>query len=200
MTTALFSVETPMNAADAAAMQHVAEELAGFEDFTIDTADEFAAVDLLLTEVVTRKDAAIAKRQEVVAPAKGIVKTVEAWFAPTVKALERAEFRLKMAMSNWRLAEAARTHEARELVATTDDGAELVAALATATEAPAEARSTTRFVWRVKRVQADLLPAEWWCPDTAKIDNAAKAAGSSADPPVIPGVTFERQAVIGARR
>lgn len=198
MTTAL-SINVPTTVDDAAALQRAAEELANFEDFAIDTAEEFAAVDLMLTDVVIRKDAAITMRQSAVAPLKGVVKTVEGWFAPTVKALERAEFRLKMAMGAWRLAEAARTREARELVATTDDGATLVNALAVATEAPADARSTTRFVWRVQRVTADLLPDEWWCPNMAALESAAREHKSD-DPPVIPGVTFERHAVIGARR
>ena len=45
-----------------------------------------------------------------------------------------------------------------------------------------------------------MVRAEDMIPDVAKFEAAAKAAGSSEQPPVFPGVVFERVARIGAKR
>lgn len=53
----------------------------------------------------------------------------------------------------------------------------------------------------VKRINPDLLPDEYWSPDMTKIANEAERQGTRRDePPVIPGVIFELEARVGARR
>jgi hypothetical protein len=171
----------------------------------LDATAELADLDAFLTDVVTRKDAAVAMRQRVVGPAKTIVREVESWFRPLVQALESAERHLKGVIGAKRLAAANAEREARELAAKAADQGDadaLLGALAVASAAGAkdEARATTRFVWRVKRITADMLPDEWWCPDEARIAKFAADAPGDGDAPVIPGVVFEREAIVGARR
>lgn len=195
------TVPLPHSAADVATLQREAELTAAFPDFDIADAGEYAAVDAALSDVVRRKDAVIAMRKSATSPLYGVVKTVESWFRPVVVALESAETRLKGTMNAYLVAQHAREREARAAIATASEGVELVAALAVATEAgaPPAGRATVAFVWIVDRVIVDLLPDEWWTPDTAKIAAVAKAHKGD-DPPVIPGVVFKRDAKIGARR
>jgi tRNA(Ile)-lysidine synthase TilS/MesJ len=72
--------------------------------------------------------------------------------------------------------------------------------VANAPEAQAAGVSTT-FVWRVKRIIPDMLPREYWVPSDALIAaEAARQGDRGDDPPVIPGVVFEREAQVTGRR
>ncbi len=164
-----------------------------------------AVADATLTDVVRMKDELIARRQAAVTPTKRLIAEVEAWFRPYVKDAEAAEAGLKKAIGAFRLKKA--DAERRELAAAraaADEGrsndalAHVQASQAIA--APDAARAQTRFVWEVKRIAPDLLPDEWWTPDAARIAAVAKDAGSSDEPPVIPGVVFERVPIVAARR
>lgn len=198
------SFTLPPDVRELATLQaHAEADAHALAALTVDA--DVADLDAFLTDVVTRKDAAIAMRQRVVGPAKAIVREVELWFRPTVTALEGAERHLKSLMGAKRLAAANAEREARELAAKAADAGDadaLLGALEVAAAAGArdEARATTRFVWRVKRIAADMLPDEWWCPDEARIAKFAADAPGDGDAPVIPGVVFEREAIVGARR
>lgn len=47
--------------------------------------------------------------------------------------------------------------------------------------------------WRVVRIAWDMLPDEYLVPDRERIDAVANAARGNPDPPIIPGVIFERK-------
>jgi hypothetical protein len=164
-----------------------------------------ATADATLSEIVRLKDELIARRQAAVTPTKKLIAEVESWFRPYVKDAEAAEAGLKRSIGAFRLAKA--DAERRELAAAraaADEGrsndalAHVQASQAIA--APDGARTQTRFGWEVKRIAPDLLPDEWWIPDAARIAAVAKDAGASEEPPVIPGVVFERVAIVAARR
>ncbi len=168
-------------------------------------ADTLALADALLTDVVTRKDAAVAMRKRATGPMYAAVREIETWFRPLVIALETAERHLKDLVGAYRLEQHDRARAARELAAAAaeqHDASALIEALTVADDAaaPDGARATTRYAWQVKRIAEDLLPDEWWTPDTTRIDAVAKAAAGDGDAPVIPGVVFERVAIVGARR
>lgn len=169
------------------------------------TDDDARAADAALSEIVRLKDELVARRQAAVTPTKRLIAEVEAWFRPYVKDAEAAEAGLKRAIGAYRLEKANAERKALDAARAAADAGNSSAALAhvqasQALAAPDGARAQTRFVWEVKRIAPDLLPDEWWTPDTARIAEVAKAAGSSDEPPVIPGVVFERAAIVGARR
>lgn len=197
----------PTSAADVATLQRQAEDDApAVQAITIADADDYAFADAILTDVVQRKDAVVAMRKQATVPLYQVVRTIEGWFKPVVSALESSERTLKERMGAWRLQIAERERAAREaaaVAAESGDAGAMVTALNAATSAqmaPAAGRATTRFVWAVKRIAEDLLPDEWWTPDVARIEALAKETPGDSDPPVVPGVVFERRAVIGARR
>lgn len=199
------TLNVPATAQEVAALQRQAEaELATWHEFTIDNAEEYEQVDAVLSDVVRRKDGATAMRKRATGPLYKATKEIESWFAPYLRALEKMESILKSSMGQYRVAQAEREREARELAAHAADAGDagaLVEALTVATEAaqaPA-GRATVGFEWRVKRIAEDLLPREWWTPDTERIAAFAKAHKGD-DAPVIPGVVFERAARVGARR
>lgn len=199
------TLNVPANAHEVAALQAAAEtELAKWSGFTIDTAEEYEAVDAFLSEVVRRKDAATAMRKRGTGPLYQATKEIEGWFAPVLSTLTKLETLLKGGMGTYRLEQQKREREARELAAKAADAGDsgaLVDALTVATEAaqPPAGRASVGFEWRVHRVADDLVPDEWWCIDRAKIEAHAKAHKGD-DPPVIPGVIFERFARVGAKR
>jgi hypothetical protein len=204
--TAALTITVPNTAHEVAALQADAElELATWSEFSIDTAAEYEQVDTFLTGIVRRKDAALAMRTSATGPLYKSTKTIEGWFAPYLAALTALEGKLKAGMGTYRLAQQARERDARaeaaRLASSGDSGAALVEALTVATEAaqPPAGRASVGFEWRVHRVADDLVTREWLCVDRARIDAYAKS-WKGDEPPVIPGVVFERFAKIGARR
>lgn len=179
------------------------QALAVLSVFKVTNAEELVEADDYLSQVVRERDALVAKRQELVKPFKTLVSTVEETFRPFVKDLTSAEEHLKKEIGAYRLAQQREAEAAREAaaVALETTGKVDVQAIerANALTEPDAGRSTTRYVWEVKRINPDLLPDEYWAPDRAKIEAIAKAAKGD-DAPVVPGVVFERVAIVGARR
>jgi hypothetical protein len=144
-------------------------------------------------------------RKSATGPLYGVIRTVEAWFRPLVVALESSEKTLKGAMGAFRVLREREEREARELAAraaeTNAPAEELVAALTVASTAAAkpDARATTRFMWRVETVNPHAMPIEWLMPNIPALDKMA-SRHKGDEPPVVPGVTFERVAQIGARK
>jgi hypothetical protein len=205
MQTRSIDIVAPDVAAMAELQREAEAEAALFRGTIITSDDHYELADSLLSEVVRKKDATIAMRQSAVGPIKKGIAQVEAWFRPVVKALEASEDHLKQAMSEYREAKARAEAEARELAARAaeagdSDGLHAALAVAQAEAAAPAGNASCSFRWVVKRVAEDMLPDEWWTPDMAKIQDYAQAHGGGEDPPVIPGVVFERKARIGARR
>lgn len=201
------TIAMPVSAADVAALQREAESNApDIRAITVTDADGYTFADAILTDVVQKKDAVIAMRKSATVPLYGVVRTIEGWFKPVVSALEASESHLKRAMGEWRLAESERERAAREaaaVAAESGDSAGMLGALAEASDAGAargEGRATVRYVWAVKRIVRELVLPDWLVPDVARIERVAREAPGDGDPPVIPGVVFERVARVGARR
>lgn len=178
-------------------------ELARAPEITDEAA--LVAADGMLTEIVRLKDDLVSRRQAAVKPTKQLVAEVESWFRPYIKDVEAAEDALKKTIGAYRTRKA--NEGRRQLLAAraasdegrTDDALAHVQA-SQAIAAPDAARAGTRFAWEVKRIAPDLLPDEWWTPDVERINTVAEEAGSSDEPPVIPGVIFERVAIVSAKR
>lgn len=208
MTTALgeaITVTLPHTANDAAALQREAEaDWAVVRTWHVTDAETYTAADETLSDAARRLDALERMRTSVTAPLLAVKRTVDAWFAPGKDALESIIAHLKSELGTYRVKQLAAERKAREeaaKAATAGDGQALLTALTVAEaagQAP-EGRSTTTFVWVVDRIAADMLPAEWLVPDEKRIAAHARA-WRGEDAPVIPGVTFRREAKIGARR
>ncbi len=172
---------------------------------TITTDDELAAADATLSDVARLAAELVARRQAPVKEIKSLISEVEGWFRPYIKDCEAAIESLKGAKSRYLTAKDQASRAAREAAQAAADAGDSAAVLANVQQAQALAATTdaskgTRYAWEVKRINPDLLPDEWWVPDAGRIAAVAKAAGSSDDAPVIPGVVFERVAVVQARR
>ena len=199
------SITVPQSAQSAAASQRTAEvELKQILSITeVSSPETYAVLDSILTDVVRDKDAAERMRKQATDPLYEALRTIGEWFRPWIQARKNAEERLKILMGRYRVAQAQVATAARQEAADAamvGDSSRMLDALEVAAAVPPEGRATVSFRWAVKRIAADLLPDEWWAPDMARIEEFARAAGTSEDPPVIPGVIFEREARIGARR
>lgn len=200
----IIKVTLPTNAITVAKMQ---AEIEGDAEFllttTVDNADDYTFADELLSDLAGKLDALVAMRKRATDPLKASAKEIESWFRPSVKALEGVITHLKGVMGTYRKGvEAARlaSIEAAAVAAETHDAPALLEAMA-ATPAAPEGRATCAWYWRVARVFRPMLRDEDLIPDLAKFDAIAKAhPGADTQPPVIPGVTFERCPRIGARR
>ncbi len=204
--TGAITVSVPHTAEEAMALQRTAEtELAQIQTLkTIASPEMYTDVDELLTHVVQDKDAAVAMRQSATGPLRQVVNTIEGWFRPWVRARESAEKHLKGLMTAYNVDRARAEREARLLAAQAaqaGDAQGMLDALEVVGEVAGASVGGARvaFKWIVERVNPDLLPDEWWIPNMAAIEGAAKQAGSSEDPPIIPGVIFKRDATIGAK-
>lgn len=169
--------------------------------------DTYAAVGAVLRERLRELDAAEAFREKYTKPAYKHWKDLcELLSTEPHKRLCAA---LKKAIGDYDLREATEKAEAakqaRELVAAqgpTPDVAALTEALTVANAPQARAEGvSTQLVWKVKRVVEDLLPDAYWTPSLDAIQAEAERQGVKGDePPVIPGVVFEREASVTGRR
>lgn len=195
----------PIDATEVSRMQASAEaDAPAYAALVVADEADYTFADSLLTDVVRRKDALDTMRKSATAPMREAIKTVDGWFKPVLTLLADAEAHVKRAMGAYRLERDAREAEARAIAADAaaeGDAATLIEALTLAADAAEkpEGRATTTFVWTVKRVIRELLPTEYLMPDERKIAAVARAHRGE-EPPVIPGVVFEREARIGARR
>ena len=164
---------------------------------------ELAMLDATLTDVARLHDELVARRQKPVKQVKGLIAEFEGWFRPYLKDVDAALDALKGVKSRYLTAKDAAARKAREdaqKAADAGDSAAVLESIQRAQEIEAVGSAGTRYAWEVKRIAPDLLPDEYWIPDQARISAVAKAAGSSEEPPVLPGVVFERVAVVQARR
>jgi hypothetical protein len=193
------------NTTDLATEQRKAEDLAiALRGATCESADEYSALDTILSEVARKKAAVLEMRKGYTAPLYGVIKRVEGDFRPLVSSLETCEAALKGAMGAYRVACERAEREARELAAKaaeSGDAGALVEALTVASEAGAkpDARATTTFFWRVKVCNPAAMSREFLVPDLPRLEKLARAHKGDA-PPIVPGVTFERIAQIGAKK
>jgi hypothetical protein len=204
--TTAITIAVPASVQAVAALQLEAETERDFAlSCTIDTPEDYAIVCHLLTEICKREDAAIAMRKSATGPMYQSVRTIESWFKDLLGACAAARAHLKKEVARYEIARKNSELEARRLAAKaaeTGDAGTLITALTTAADAAERVPGGTAriaFGYVVKRIAADMLPDEWWCPDVARIEAVAKAHKGD-EPPVIPGVVFERVALVGAKR
>lgn len=163
----------------------------------------YELADRMLSEAARHKADIVAKRKEATGGAYKTIKTIEGWFRPAIKILDRCEAHLKSELSAYRVKLEAGEREARakalEAAQAGEHGA-MTAALQVASDASGRppGRSAATFEWRAASVDMAKLPRAYCAPDWDKIRAEAKTAGD--EPPTIPGVTFERNARISARK
>jgi len=167
--------------------------------------DTYGVADELMTNAVQLLDATKELRGSITGPVYKKIKEVEALFKPHIVRLEGVVIGFKKKVGDYRLQLAQAEAEARaqaQQAAETGNPEALVEALNDAdalAKAPADTGAKVAIRWRVKRVNPEMLPDEWWCPDEARIQEVAVThKGGVDDPPVIPGVVFEPVPVVSA--
>jgi hypothetical protein len=209
--TALAKMETltlklPATAAEVTKLEAAAAELTAIlPDVQVTDDDTYATADELLTQAVQLLDAAKVCRGSVTGPVYAEIKKVEARFRPgIVVPLEGFIISVKKQLGAYRTALANAADEARHAAAEAaqaGDADALVQSLNdadTLAQRPADTGARVKFHWKVSRIVPDLLPDDWWCPDEARIQDVA-LSHKGEEPPIIPGVIFERVADVSAK-
>ncbi len=196
-----FDIQPAMLATETA---EAIDELNSLQDATVDSDDDAAEAAALLREIVRKKDVFSALRDGLLKPVKRRVTDFAALFKPALDARTASEVKLKRLLADFTLGKQA---EQRKQLAAAAEAAQArqPEAMSTALIAAHEAAPSklegvgVRSKWVVKRIAEDLLPDEYWTPDVKKIEAVAREA-SPDDRPVIPGVVFELDATVSARR
>jgi chromosome segregation ATPase len=186
-------------------------ELNSLQGATIETPEDAREAAELLRTIVRDKDKITEQIEWLCLPLKEAKRAIENK-AKEIKALFKAEAeakagsealvkRLLGAYHTAQQAEQRRQMQAAAQAAQERKPEALTTALVAAQGAapPRLDGVSIRPKWVVKRIAEDLLPDEYWTPDRAKIEAVAKAA-TPEDPPIIPGVIFELDATVSARR
>ncbi len=188
-------------------------ETAEARELVIDDPDTYAAVGALLIARLKEYDEAKALRDAVTKPLHDGWKKTCALFKPSLDAWDDLIRALKASIGAYDLREAEAKRLAAEqaravFAAPVPDIPAMTAALQTANAPEARAAGvSTDFVWKVKRIVPELLPGwhaaigPYWEPNRVAILAEAERQGTRGDdPPVIPGVVFEREAQVTGRR
>lgn len=203
---------------DAAALQREAEadakELGRLLSSGVQTEEQYAAADEMLTGLARRLDAVEKMRRSAVDPLNAVVKTINGWFKPATDALKEGMSTCKGALGAYRLAQAKALAAADAKVAAAaerGDNRALVRALEASTRAASageSGRAVVRFRWTVKSAHpakmaqhaearsflvADVKALESWA-------NSLQNDERGVVEPEVPGVTFEKTAIVGAKR
>lgn len=211
------SITIPTVAYDKAAIEAqlvtVQRETLELDTFEITTPDVAAIVLADLQDKLRIKDATTAIRDSFCQPIRKVANDLAAGlFNPTIKAFEAYETKAKLKLGAFELAQSqarlALTAQAAD-AARANDVSGMTTALQAANQIalakPSGASFT--FTWRVKRLVVELMLGyspgveQYWSPDLTKIEAEAERQGTHDDePPVIPGVIFEREADVAVRR
>lgn len=194
------------DAAELATLQAAGEALATTAaTFTCPDDPSYQALDGILSAVLGELDVIDATKRTVTDPLRAAIKATDKLFAPVIAPRDAVVVMCKRLMADYQTAKALAERTARALAlqaakAANDAGMAAALTVAASVAAPVDAGAQTRWRWVVKRIIPDLLPDEYWTPDEKKIGALAKAwPGKSEDPPVVPGVVFEREALIAGK-
>lgn len=194
------------------AAQHTAE-LAGA---SIDSEDDAADANAMLREMLQMRDALEAARKASVAPINAEHDKVQGRYKPVIAAFDSPIASLKKMLGDYALEQQREQRRLLAEVATValepTPGALTEALAAVDDAAPTKLEGTNvRSVWKPRRyamgcITADMhrtattmIPDEFWVLDEKKIAAFARRV-AAADTPVIPGVVFEREAVVTVQR
>lgn len=196
-----------------AQLTQVQRETLELDTFEIDTPEVAAIVLADLQDKLRVKDATTKIRDSFCQPIRKVANDLASQlFNPTIKAFEAYEEKAKLKLGAFELAQDEK-RRALTSVAAEAAVANMVGAMTTALQAansialskPAGASFT--FTWRVKRLEPQLMLGysqgveQYWSPDMSKIEAEAERQGTHGEePPVIPGVIFEREASVAVRR
>lgn len=190
-----------VDAANAAAI----EELNGLQGASIDTDAEAAEAAELLRDVVREKDAIASMRDKLLRPVEALKKAVNDLFKPAYGARAASEEKIKSLIKAFQLAKLAEQRKqlaaASQAASARQPEAMSTALIAAHDAAPAKLDGVGfRPKWVARIKSPDLVPYEWCTPDVKRIDEHARKTPVDDEPTPIPGVLFERDASVSARR
>jgi hypothetical protein len=183
-----------------AALATVQAELEALDGWTIETADDNALAGEALRDVKRRHKKLEAERKKIAGPLLEAKRAVDALFKPPREALEQAERMIKGKIAGYLEAVAERNTAAVEVASTAESLDDASAALATIEHAEAPAGVNVRHTWRAVVIAEDMLDRRFLSPDMSKIKAWAKEhADADGKPLAIPGVRFDREAIVSSR-
>ena len=171
---------------------------------SIDNDNEAAEANEYLRDWLSKLDGVSAKKKETLAPLKEAEKRINDLFKPLLDKGAQLTSGIRKMLTDYELAKRAAQRKALEEAAQAASSPE-PEALLTALEKVEEAAPTqldgTSFTrkWVIKRIAEDLLPDEYWTPDTKKIEAIGKAHKGDT-PPTVPGVIWVEELSSRVRR
>lgn len=198
----------PATAAQAAAEQRaIAADLVVISTLTIESAEDLAGANELLTDIVRRRDKVVSMRTAATGPMRTAIKVVEEWFRPSVKDFDAAVLGLKKCIERYNLAQHAIEAQARAAAiaaAAKGDSASIVKHIGVAEDARMSVRdagvsATLGWGWEV--IDISKVPPEYTLtvPNEKRLADLAKANAKSDTPPHVPGILFTRKSNVRAK-
>jgi len=183
-----------------AALATVQAELEALDGWTIDNEDDNALAGEALRDVKRRHKTLEAERKKIAGPLLEAKRAVDALFKPPREALEQAERMIKGKIAGYLEAVAERNTAAVEVASSAENLDDAADALATIEHVEAPAGVNVRHVWRPRVQSEELLDRRFMSPDMNKIKAWAKEhVDADGKPLAIPGVLFEREAIVSSR-
>jgi hypothetical protein len=166
---------------------------------TVRTDAQAEQVGGMIAELAAEKRELDVAMKAIVKPINEGLKQVKALFKPAIDALDGCERTLRDALGTYRVAQHTAVLAARDAAMNAIEAGDTEAlhkALAAPDPMTSDSATTTRFNWAVKHVQEWALPREFLTADLSKLNAYARATSGQDEIEPIPGVIFERKAVV----
>lgn len=175
--------------------------LAVLRDFSIENDDDQAFAAELLLEVKARHTALDEKRKTITGPMNVALRNVNGLFKPALDALLGCERELKGHITGYLARKEAANRAALAAAAASATEEQATQAMAIVSESAPMAGVRVSKVWVFEVINVDLVPAEYWSVDMAKIMEAMRESiARDGEPEPIPGVRFSQEDRLAASR
>jgi len=192
--------EAQAERATATALATIQAERTELDGWTIDTADDADFAAEILRDVKARHKALEVERKKITGPLNTATRAVNALFKPPRELLEDVERMIKGKIASYLEAREAANAAAIEAASTADTPEQASEALATVEQAEAPAGVSVRHKYRAVVFNPEIVPDQFCMPDEAAIQSFTDTAvRMNGEPTPIPGVRFEREAVVASR-
>lgn len=194
---------TPDKTQTVGALSKDIEEGCAFADaLTIESQDQYAYADKVLSLIATKEKEVEAKRKAVTGPINQALKEVNSWFKPVGIRLTQAKNGLKHKMLAYRAEVDRKTKEAAKVAAEAAQAGrfDIVQQQAAAmTVAPSAVNTTVRKTWNFRVDNLAALPVEYHLPNEREIRRAMRSMVDRGQTPELPGVTFYQEEGLAVR-
>ncbi len=178
--------------------------LAALKGQVIHNDSELATVNQALRSLLQEKDAAKEVKETVTKPLNQALTGFRNMFKPTETVQGQLETVLKTMIGAYELQKNQQyqaLYAKATAAANAGDPAASLAVVQAAEAAPTKLAGTSvRHVWKAQVIAPDLVPRAFLTPDLIAIQAHASACKTEEPPDPIPGVKFNREAIVSVRR